>query len=190
MLARAWFTARLFRLSLTYERQINTAILWFLWSTDVLSSTEQATGWWGQIDIGAKYRTLLHHRLQTQHKLRGTPTGVSYEIGNFIQQTTFHHKANGYRWNWITCVTLRMTGRTFHTTVIEIMHNIQTLNLLHRDPTPRDDHTSSDASYMPMVPYGLKFGMDQPHETPVSENVKMEWYRAIHNSNKLPFTQD
>ena len=31
MLARVWFTAQIFPMPLTCERQINTAITWFLW---------------------------------------------------------------------------------------------------------------------------------------------------------------
>jgi len=72
MSARVWFTAQIFPKLPTCERQINTAITWFLWRGSIFRvplSTIQRRKLqfgWNLINVGAESRALLHFRLQTQ----------------------------------------------------------------------------------------------------------------------------
>ena len=80
MLVRVWLTAQIIPLSPTCERQINTAITYFLWRVSIFRvplSTNQRRklyGGWDLINFGAKGRALLHFRLQTQSTAPGTLT--------------------------------------------------------------------------------------------------------------------
>jgi len=63
---------------LTCERQINTAITWFLWRGSIFRVPLSTIQWrklqsgWDLINVGAKSRTLLHYRIQTQSTAQGT----------------------------------------------------------------------------------------------------------------------
>jgi hypothetical protein len=112
MLARAWFTAQVFPMPSTCERQMNSAILLFLWRGDIftmpMSTLQRAKlKGWGLVDIGAKYRALPHHRLKKQSNIQGTLTAGWLESGKFRHPTPTHHRSNEYRRNWNTCATFR-----------------------------------------------------------------------------------
>ena len=92
MLVRAWFTAQVFPLPRGCERQINTAIAWFLWRGDIFRvpmSTLQRRkqqGGWDLLNVAAKCRTLLHFRLQSQSHDHGTLTATWFRAWNLQTQ--------------------------------------------------------------------------------------------------------
>ena len=80
MLARVWFTAQIFPMPPTCERQINTAVTWFLWGENIFRLPLSIIQRWklqggrDLINVGAKSRALLHFRLQIQSTAPGTLT--------------------------------------------------------------------------------------------------------------------
>ena len=80
MLACVWFIAQIFPMPLICERQINTAVTWFLQRGSIfrvkLSTIQRwkLQGGWNLINIGAESRSLLHFRIQTESTAQGTLT--------------------------------------------------------------------------------------------------------------------
>ena len=80
ILARAWFTAQIFPIPLTCERQINTAVTCFLWKGSIfrlpLSTIQRRKlqGGWDLINVGAKSQALLHFRIKIQSTATGSLT--------------------------------------------------------------------------------------------------------------------
>jgi hypothetical protein len=88
MLARAWFTAQFFPLPKGCERQINKAVAWFVWRGEIfrfplfiLQGRKQQAGW-GLINVAAKFRTILHFRLQAQSQDHDTLTAIWFRTWN------------------------------------------------------------------------------------------------------------
>jgi hypothetical protein len=108
LLARAWFTAQVLPIPKDCKRQIGTAVNWFLCKGGIFKvpvSTLQRNkreGGWGLIDIGAKCRALLYHRIQTQQQTKESLTAGWLQKWGIKTPNRNHHKLRGYRKIWTT----------------------------------------------------------------------------------------
>ena len=113
MLVRAWFTVQVFPMPPTCERQINTAMTWFLWRGGIfrlpLSTLQRRKlqGGWDLINVDAKSRALLHFRLQTQSTVPGTFMANWFWKWKLQTPGPTRPRSNGYRLTLSTCASSR-----------------------------------------------------------------------------------
>jgi len=69
LLAKAWYNAQIFALPENCKRQVNTAIVWYLWHGDIFRvplptpQRRKQQGGWDLIHVAVKSRALLYYRL-------------------------------------------------------------------------------------------------------------------------------
>jgi len=187
MLARAWFAAQIFPMPPTRERQINTAITWFLWRWKIFSvplSTIQLRmlqGGWDLINVSAKSRALLQFRLRTQSTAPGTLTADCFRKWNLqipgpnlpqiqrIPTNIEYLRQFAMDGAYITLQQKNETKQAYKRRIYETM-----ITLLRETPelpimrVSRLWVTTDWASVWSNL-----------HGTPVPEDIKMDEYRAI-----------
>jgi len=176
-------------MSPTYERQINTAMTRFLWRGGIfrlpLSTLQRwkLQGGWDLINVGAKSRALLHFRLQTQSTVPGTfmaiwfrkwklqtpgpnppriqriPASIAYLCqfamdGAYITSRQRSETSKAYK-------------RRIYATMVTLLRETPELPVMR---ISRLWDTSDWASVRRNL-----------HGTPVPEDIKMDWCRAIHD---------
>jgi len=189
MLACAWFTAQIFPMPRTCERQINTAITWFLWRGSIFRvpvSTIQRRklqSGWDLINVSAKSRALLHFRLQAQSTAPGTLTADWFRKWNLqipgpnppqIQRIPANIEYPHQFAMDGACITPQQKNETSKAYKRRIYDT--TATLLRETPE------------LPVVRISRLWTTtdwtsvwSNLRGTPVPEDIKMDWYRAIHN---------
>jgi hypothetical protein len=102
LLTKAWYIAQIFPLPKTCERQLNTAIAWYIWHGEIfkvpLSTLQRpkVQGGWDLINTAAKSRALYYYRLNTQGKKDGTLTA------EWLRHWDLHKPRNSPppKWKW------------------------------------------------------------------------------------------
>jgi len=189
MLARAWFIAQVFPLPRGCERQINTSIAWFLWRGDIFRvpmSTLQRRkqqGGWDLLNVAAKCRTLLHFRLQLQSQDHGTSTATWFRAWNLQTQEPNPPQIKRlpagmeYLRQYVTDKAyIAPQGRSESCKVYKRRIYTTMVVLLRETPEPpemRVERIWPDTAWI-RVWHNL-------HEAPVAADIKMTWYRAIHD---------
>jgi hypothetical protein len=144
---------------------------------------EKLKGGWGFVDIGAKCRALLHHPLQTQRNRQGTltadwlkewkiqtPSTNPPQIQRIPAELDYQRHftmGTAYIPPQQESESCKKYKRRIYVTMVVLLREMPTF------PTMRV------LRLWPPTDWNLVWA--NLHETPVPEDVKMEWYRAIHD---------
>jgi endonuclease/exonuclease/phosphatase family metal-dependent hydrolase len=189
LLAKAWYIAQMMPLPITYERQINTIINWFVWKGEIFKvpiSTLQKPkkeGGWDLVNVAAKSRMLYYHRTMMQGRKEGTLSagwlrkwGADKRSQNPPNRNNIPPNMEYIRIIIIDSAYIEEQGkeektRAYRRRMYNTMKSITSAK--------QENGTMRIQKYWPN--YNWQTIWENLHMTPVTNNTKGVWYKVIHD---------
>jgi hypothetical protein len=140
-------------------------------------------GGWGIIDIGTKCQALIHHHLQTLHKIQESTTAVwsrkwkLHMPNHNPPQIQLISAEMDYMCHFAMDTAYIPTQQEFESRTKFKCRIYATMVLLLRETTT----LPAMRVILLWPPTDWNLVWTKLHETPAPENIKMEWYRVVHD---------